>query len=174
VARATAFLLLSDSKASYQIEGEKPSPDRLRRWGQAIMKAGRAKLSIEEIVSLQREVIGDDRFVRLGLRVEGGFVGEHDRHTQAPPPDHISARPDDLDSLMQGLIAFDARSGAGSTDAGVAAASAAFGFVYFHPFEDGNGRIHRWLIHHMLAAAGFAAPGLVFPVSAVMLREIMT
>ena len=37
----------------------------------------------------------------------------------------------------------------------VAAAAVAFGFVYIHPFEDGNGRLHRWRIHHVLARAGF-------------------
>jgi hypothetical protein len=57
-------------------------------------------------------------------------------------------------------------------DAIAAAAAIEFGFVYIHPFEDGNGRLHRWLIHHVLAAAGFAVAGIVFPVSAVMLREI--
>ena len=41
----------------------------------------------------------------------------------------------------------------------------AFGFVYIHPFEDGNGRIHRYLIHHVLAERGFNPPGVVFPVS---------
>jgi len=54
----------------------------------------------------------------------------------------------------------------------VAAASAAFGFVYVHPFEDGNGRLHRWLIHHVLAAAGYNPPGLVFPISAAILRNL--
>lgn len=54
----------------------------------------------------------------------------------------------------------------------VAAAAVAFGFVYVHPFEDGNGRIHRWLIHHVLTAAGYSPPSVVFPVSAVILREI--
>jgi hypothetical protein len=34
--------------------------------------------------------------VTLGLRTEGGFVGTHDRDTQAPVPEHISARPHDL------------------------------------------------------------------------------
>ncbi|MFC0220163.1 Fic family protein [Pseudochelatococcus lubricantis] len=29
-----------------------------------------------------------------------------------------------------------------------AAAVLAFGFVYIHPFEDGNGRLHRYLIRH--------------------------
>ncbi len=43
----------------------------------------------------------------------------------------------------------------------VAAATAiAFGFVYIHPFEDGNGRLHRWLIHHVLATAGYNPPGV--------------
>jgi Fic family protein len=54
----------------------------------------------------------------------------------------------------------------------IAAAAIAFGFVYIHPFEDGNGRVHRWLIHHVLSRAGYNPPATVFPVSAVMLREI--
>jgi Fic family protein len=63
-----------------------------------------------------------------------------------------------------------------STDGGldpvVAAASLAFGFVYIHPSVDGNGRLHRWLVHHALAAARFNPPGLVFPVSAAILRHL--
>ncbi len=48
----------------------------------------------------------------------------------------------------------------------------AFGFVFTHPFEDGNGRLHRNLIHHVLAARGFNPPGVVFPVSATILARI--
>ena len=48
----------------------------------------------------------------------------------------------------------------------------AFGFVYVHPFEDGNGRIHRYLIHHVLAQRGFNPAGVVFPVSAAILDRI--
>jgi hypothetical protein len=44
-----------------------------------------------------------------------------------------------------------------------------FVFVFVHPFEDGNGRIHRHLIHHMLAMRGFSPIGVVFPVSAAIL-----
>ena len=54
----------------------------------------------------------------------------------------------------------------------IAAAVLAFGFVFVHPFEDGNGRIHRYLIHHVLAARGFNPPGVVFPVSATILDRI--
>ena len=54
----------------------------------------------------------------------------------------------------------------------IAAAVLAFGFVYVHPFEDGNGRIHRYLIHHVLAQRGFNPAGVVFPVSAAILERI--
>jgi hypothetical protein len=171
LARAAAFLLLEDSKSSYVIEGEDPPQDRVQRWGRAIGEAGRQPLDLDELLRLQRIVIGDARFVRLGLRHEGGFVGAHDRHTGAPLPDHISARPEDLPSLIDGMIAFDARIAPG-LDAVVAAAALAFGFVYVHPFNDGNGRLHRYLIHHVLARRGFNPPGIVFPVSAAILSRI--
>jgi hypothetical protein len=170
--RAAAFLELSDSKASFAIEREHPSRDRALRWASAARNAGTRELSTEYLVDLQRLVIGDDRFVKLGLRDEGGFVGEHDRDTRQPIPEHISARADDLALLMAGMEAYDLRTRRNGYDAVVAAASLAFGFVYVHPFQDGNGRLHRWLIHHALAARKFTPPGIVFPVSAAMLRNL--
>lgn len=171
IARAAAYLLLKDSKSSYVIEGENPPQDRIQRWGRAISEAGRTPLDLDELLRLQRIVIGDERFTRLGLRTEGGFVGVHDRDTRAPIPDHVSARPEDLPSLVRGLIEFD-RGPARQLDAVMAAAVLAFGFVYIHPFVDGNGRIHRYMIHHVLARRGFNPAGVVFPVSAAILEEI--
>ena len=171
LARTAAFLLLKDSKASYVIEGENPPQDRVQRWGRAIGEAGRRSLDLDELLRLQRIVIGDARFVRLGLRLEGGFVGEHDRDSNMPLPKHISARYEDLPSLVDGLIAFDSEA-AQQIDPVIAAAVLAFGFVYTHPFEDGNGRLHRYLIHHALAARGFNPPGVVFPVSSAILDRI--
>ena len=174
IARAAAFLLLEDSNASYVIEGERPAQDRVRRWGQAIGEAGQAPLTGEELLRLQRVVIGDTRFTHMGWRVDGGFVGGRDRDTNAPLPDHISARAEDLPQLIDGLIAFGERSEAGAAplDPVVAAAAMAFGFVFVHPFEDGNGRIHRWIVHHVLGRRGFNPSGVVFPVSAVFLQRI--
>jgi len=171
LARTAAFLMLKDSRSSYAIEGESPAQDRIQRWGRAIGEAGRRELDLEELLRLQKIVIGDARFLNLGLRRKGGFVGEHDRDTRMPLPDHISARPDDLQSLIEGMIAFD-HDAAQRLDPVVAAAVLAFGFVYIHPFEDGNGRIHRYLIHHTLAQRGFNPPGVVFPVSAAILERI--
>lgn len=172
IARAAAFLLLNNSKSSFAIEGERPSGTRAVRWGQAIAEAGNTQLSLSEFDRLQRIVIGDARFVRLGLRDEGGFVGVHDRETGDPIPDHISARAQDLPDLIAGLADFAARAQSGGFDPVATAAALAFGFVYIHPYVDGNGRLHRWLIHHALAAANYNPPGLVFPVSAAILRRL--
>jgi Fic family protein len=169
LARAAAFRLLNDSKSSFAIEGERPSGDRATRWGQAIAQAGTRPLSIAEFDRLQRIVIGDARFVRLGLREEGGFVGVHDRDTNMPVPDHIGAKPQDLESLLVGLIDYVDRTTRGRMDP---VAAAAFGFVYIHPYIDGNGRLHRWLIHHALALAAFNPPGLIFPISVAIYRRI--
>jgi hypothetical protein len=171
LARTAAFLLLKDSRSSYAIEGEHPPQDRIQRWGRAIAEAGRQPLDRDELLRLQRIVIGDARFVRMGFREEGGFVGDHDRETRMPLPDHISARPEDLPSLIDGIVALD-RGPALRLDPVIAAAVLAFGFVYVHPFDDGNGRIHRYLIHHVLAERGFNPPGVVFPVSAAILDRI--
>jgi hypothetical protein len=171
LSRAAAFLLLKDSKSSYAIENEKPPQDRIQRWGRAIGEAGRHPMDLDELLRLQEMVIGDTRFIHIGLRIEGGFVGEHDRATGMPIPAHISARPEDLASLVNGMFEFD-QGVAEKIDPVVAAAILAFGFVYAHPFEDGNGRIHRYLIHHILSRRGFNPPGMIFPVSAVILDRI--
>lgn len=171
LARTAAFLLLKDSKSSYVIEGERPPQDRIQRWGRVLGEAGRAALDTQELLRLQAIVIGDQRFVKLGFRKEGGFVGAHDRDTQRPIPDHISARHEDIAGLMAGLVAFD-HSAEHDLDPVIAAAVLTFGFVYIHPFEDGNGRIHRYLMHHVLARRGFNPPGLHFPVSSAILDRI--
>lgn len=172
LSRAAAFLLLKDSKASYTIEGEAPAHNRIERWGKIIGEAGQHKLSIEELENLQKIVIADKRFIMPGCRTEGGFVGDHDRVTGMPMPVHISARPEDLQTLLSGLIETYQLICKSDYDPVLAAAIIAFGFVFIHPYEDGNGRIHRYLFHHVLAEKGFVPKGLVFPVSSVILDRI--
>ena len=171
--RASAFLLLKDSKASFTIEGETPVNSRAIRWGKAIGQAGREPLSKEELLRMQQIVIENSRFIKMGFRKSGGFVGEHDRATGEPIPDHISARWQDLDKLTDGLLqANDILEQ--NFDAVLAAAVIAFGFVFIHPLEDGNGRLHRYIIHHILAKKKFAQEGLIFPVSSSILNHIDT
>lgn len=170
--RASAFLLLKDSKASFSIEGESPKSKRAARWGKAIGQAGMKDLSHEEFVRLQQIVIENPRFLDMGYRKKGGFIGDRDSGTFSPIPDHLSAKHSDLNQLMSGLIETNTILLSEETDAVLAAAVIAFGFVFIHPFVDGNGRIHRYLIHHVLAKKQFSQQGLIFPVSASILNHI--
>jgi hypothetical protein len=171
VARAAGFMLLADSRASFEIEGERPPRSRLERWGRAVLQAGKHQLTLDEILRLHGVLIEDTRFVRPGLRSDGVFLGERD-HQGNPLPEFVGARPADLPDLMTGLLAANDRMRDDGLDAVLQAAATAFGFVYVHPFEDGNGRVHRCLIHHVLAERKCTPPGMVFPVSSVMLDRI--
>ncbi len=171
--RASSFLLLKDSKASFTIEGENPPNARAARWGKAIGQAGGKPLSTEELNRLQQIVIENGRFMEMGFRKKGGFVGEHDRTTGEPIPEHVSARWQDIDQLITGLLKTnELLESEDDFDAVLAAALIAFGFVFIHPFEDGNGRLHRYIIHHVLATKKFTQQGVIFPVSASILDKI--
>lgn len=173
MARTAAFLLLKDSKASYAIEGERPPQNRAQRWGRAIAQAGQKPITKDELIRLQQIVIDNPRFTKMGFREQEGFIGEHDRRYGTPIPDHISARWKDLNLLMDGLIATSQKLEKDeSFDAVLAAALIAFGFVFIHPFVDGNGRIHRYLIHHCLLRKEYVSKGIIFPVSAIILERL--
>lgn len=171
VTRAASFLLLADSRASFEIEGERAPRSRLERWGKAVLQAGKNTLTLEEIIRLHSVLIEDARFVFPGLRPDGVFLGERD-HLNDPMPEFIGARPDDLEAQCVSLLAANDRMRDGDLDPVLQAAATAFGFIYVHPFQDGNGRVHRCLIHHVLAERGYTPPGMVFPVSSVMLDRI--
>lgn len=171
ISRAASFLLLADSQASFQIEGERPPRNRIERWGRAVMQAGKNPLSVEEIIRLHGVLIEDNRFVQGGLRTNNVFLGEHTPDGE-PLLEFIGAKPDDLADLTSSLIKTNILMKEGNLDPVLQAAATAFGFVYVHPFADGNGRLHRCIIHHTLSDRQFTPPGMLFPVSSVMLNWI--
>ena len=170
--RAASFLLLKDSKASFTIEGENPGTNRALRWGKAIGEAGKNSLTKVELLRLQEIIIESKRFIKMGFRTEGGFVGDRERTTGEPIPDHMSAKWQDLDQLIEGLINTYHLLDKEKFDPVLTATAIAFGFVFIHPFSDGNGRIHRYLIHHILAKLNLTYQGIIFPISASILDKI--
>ncbi len=169
--RVAASLLLKDAKASYAIEGEQPPQHRIQRWGKAVAEAGQQEIDLDELLRLQKIAIGDQQLVPMGLRREGGYVGDTDWDGRTPLPVHIGARNDDLPGLVEGILAYCQGAGA-SMDPVLAAAVLSFGFIYIHPLADGNGRLHRYLMHHKLAQSRVIPKRLVLPLSATILDDM--
>lgn len=170
--RAAAFLYLKETQSSFEVEREKPGSTRAQRFADLLREAESNRLLSEDrFIELQNAVV-DSRFREASYRTRqnwiGDDLGQRKRIAFVPP------RPDDARKLMDGLVEFSEklRTDPTALDPIIAAASLSFGFVYIHPFMDGNGRLHRYLIHEVLSTAGFTPKGIVLPVSAVILANL--
>ncbi len=170
--RATNYLYNKETRSSYEIEKEQPSPGRMEKFVALLMKAGTeptAELLTEPyLVRLQNDIV-DPRFATAGFGDFQNYIGQslpgyqEMIHYICPPPAM-------LHTMMEGL-----RETAEKTSGiypEIRAALIAFGFVFIHPFEDGNGRLHRFLIHDVMVHDGVVPKGLIIPVSAHMLNNI--
>jgi hypothetical protein len=172
--RAVHYLFTKETKSSFAIEGEAPSKDRTERFVAALKRADKFDpTSKQSLVELQNAIV-DARYAQKDWRDIQAYIGE-------TLPDFsekvhfVCPKPGDVASLMGGWMTMTGRML--QPDSGVhpvcAATAAAFGFVFVHPFVDGNGRIHRFLVHNVLSETGFTPSGMVFPVSAAMLRDMV-
>lgn len=179
--RAATYLYLRETQSSFEVEREKPSADRAQRFVDLLRQTDtKAPLTEERLVELQQAVI-DPRFHEFTWRQEQNWVGKDLGNRNQI--DFVPTRPEDLPTLMSGLLSLAEQSRCNNTeeidsnydmqiDPVILATTIAFGFVFIHPFMDGNGRIHRYLIHEVLANAGFTPRGIVLPVSAVILANL--
>lgn len=99
------------------------------------------------------------------------FLGERD-YVNHPLPEFIGAKQADLQQLMKEWLATNTALKKSSLHPILQTAILAFSFVYIHPLQDGNGRLHRYLFHHVLADRGFTPKGIIFPVSSVIFDQI--
>jgi hypothetical protein len=169
--RAMSYLYTKETKSSFEIEHIKATSTRTERFISLLHLAEKDDFCEKvRLVDLQNRIV-DPRFRDNDYRDSQNYVGE----TVAWQKEKVhfaGPRPKDLATLMEGLIASHERMGAGGVSAVIHAAAIAYGFVFLHPFEDGNGRIHRFLIHNILIRRGFTPAGFIFPVSASMLQNM--
>jgi hypothetical protein len=169
--RASQYLYVKETKSSFAIEHLSPDQRRTARFVELLREAGKVDCYSEaELVALQRAIL-EERYAAAGFRDSQNYVGESLGLTRELIH-YVPPKPGDLRALMEGWMNCCKRLEAGKVHPIVTATVAGFGFVFLHPFEDGNGRLHRFLLHHALAATGFAPPGIVFPVSATMLKQL--
>lgn len=170
LARAVNYLYTKETRSTFDIEREAPAPDRATRFVAALQVFPNEIWEQEDLIQLQNQIV-DSRYRATDWRDFQIFVGSNPMGIR-DEVEFICPRPEDVASLMLGWqilainLALDE-----TVHPIIAAAVVAFSFVFIHPFDDGNGRIHRFLIHQMLVRKGFTPPGLIFPVSASILRD---
>lgn len=170
--RVMAWAYLSETRDSFAIENEVPTPEKENAFLQAMAHLrDRVPVTEDYLVGLQNTVISSP------LRAEAGFRGAQNWLQRgghgALAVRYVPPSPEHMAPLVDGLI----RMANASDDVPplIKAALVSFGFVFIHPFMDGNGRVSRLLAHHCLHAKG-ALPDVkgspaILPLSVAMKRE---
>lgn len=171
LARAISYLYTKETRSSFAIEHEDIEPGtRMERFMAQLAAAGERPLVSESALTELQQSFVDPRYAEAGFR--GGdapevYVGETIHWREKIH--HVGARSASTPEIMAAWARMRPVSGIGG--AVVEAACRSFAFVFIHPFGDGNGRIHRLLLHNVLALRGVFPPRLIVPISAVLLAD---
>lgn len=168
--RALTWAYLSETEQSFAIEHETPSQNKATAFVALLQQAHeKRELSEDYLVDLQSATIANPFDQAAAFRHEqnwlrsGGLRGASSVSYVPPPPALLA-------DLMPQFMRL-ANTIPKQIDPIVAASIASFGFVFLHPFMDGNGRLSRFLFHYALCQSGQLERGLLLPVSIAMKRH---
>ncbi|MYZ44733.1 Fic family protein [Schauerella aestuarii] len=167
--RALGWAYLDETRGSFQIERDPPSDDRARRFVQLLHQAHQGMpLTEAYLAELQSSIIRSPHHQEVAFRHQQNWLASASR-SAAVNVTYIPPAPEPLEALMADFMAFaNAPAQGDGNNALIKAMLVSFGFVFNHPFMDGNGRISRFLVHHSLCRAGVLQQGLILPISVAM------
>ncbi|WP_332765847.1 Fic family protein [Pseudomonas koreensis] len=167
--RAISWAYLHETRDSFAIEKEEPSEEKSQRFVRLLRQAHeRTELSEDYLVELQNSTVSNPFDKAVLFRHEQNHL--HNGLRGAAGVSYVPPAAQLCRELMDDLMAF-ANHSAKQVDPLIAASVVAFGFVFLHPFMDGNGRLSRFLIHQILCQSGALQNGLLLPVSVAMKHE---
>ena len=160
---ATQYLCMKETKSSFAIERLTPDQRRMARFVELLKRKGDTSLTKEFLIRIQNDIV-DERYRDHDYRKSQVYVGE-----SLTPMDerihYIAPKPEDIDNLMKSYLEMADDLLKNSCDPILSAALISFAFVFLHPFDDGNGRLHRYLLHYVLSRRRFVSEGMIFPFS---------
>jgi len=163
--RALSWVYLSETKDSFAIEKEQPDTNKIQRYTNLLRQAHIPRAIDEDyLIELQKATINNPYEWAVSYRNEQNYLSNGPGAigvTYVPPSPNLCRElmqewerltnqlPDQVDPIVLGAVI-------------------SFGFVFLHPFMDGNGRLSRFMFHHVLCRSGQLTNGLLLPVSAVL------
>lgn len=172
IGRSVNYLYTKETKSSTEIENEQPSQQRMQRFLHAIKNVGLYELSKSILISVQNQIVADSAKatdyrtseIYVGHTIQRFGLRDEDVH-------YIGAKQEHVASMMQGLLKLhDNLMLDGKLPPLMHATLISFGEVYIHPFDDGNGRLHRFLIHDVMKHRE-PEHKFIIPISAAILKN---
>lgn len=172
IGRSVNYLYTKETKSSTEIEREKPNRQRMQRFLNAIKNVGLYELNKHSLINVQNQIV-DEKFKAIDYRKSEIYVGttiqrfgnrDEDVHYVGAKQEHVASMMNGLFKLHENLM-ID-----GSVPPLFHATLISFGEVYIHPFDDGNGRIHRYLIHDVMKHRE-PEHKFIIPISAAILKN---
>lgn len=172
IGRSINYLYTKETKSSTEIEKERPSSQKMKRFLNTIKNAGLFELTKEKIIDIQNQIVEDSKktndyrkdeiYVGTTISRLGGL--DEDVHYIGPLAKHV-------ESMMQGLLDTHHKLMVDRKIPSLMHATViSFGEVYIHPLNDGNGRTHRYLIHDVMKQRE-PEHQFIIPISAAILKN---
>lgn len=172
LSRSINYLYTKETKSSTEIEKEKPDKQKMQRFLNSLKNVGLFALDKFKLIDVQNQIVEESAKatdyrtceIYVGSTIQRfGFMDE-DVH-------YIGAKAEHVHSMMDGLFKTHERLMLDNQmPALIHAAIISFGEVYIHPFDDGNGRIHRYLIHDVMKQRE-PEHKFIIPISAAILKN---
>jgi len=170
--RSINYLYTKETKSSNEIERETPVKHKMKRFLNVIKNVGLFELTKEKLIDLQNKIVEENKRAN-DYRTDEIYVGSTIHRLGGIDEDvhYIGALAKHVPSIMHGLLKtherlmIDAK-----VPALIHATAISFGEVYIHPLDDGNGRIHRYLIHDVMKQRE-PEHKFIIPISAAILKN---
>jgi len=167
--RAVRWAYLSETQGSYAIENELPTSSKAEAFSTLLARAHAPERITEDyLVALQNLAVSNPLDKAVQFRAQQNWL--RNALPGALGVTYLPPAPSLLMPLMDQIMAL-----ANGTSSGVnplvLGSLVSFGFVFAHPFMDGNGRLSRFLFHKLVCSQGALPSGLVLPVSVAMKRH---
>ncbi len=168
IQKSVNFLYAKETKKSNEIEREHPDKKREAKFIELLKRAHEVESINEKIIVELQNAIADPRYAVSSYRNFQTYIGSTDLFGNETIH-YICPKGDDNKELMLNFEALcrDIMEDK-NVDPIIASTIISFLFVYLHPVEDGNGRIHRFLIHFVLSKKQVTPKGMIFPISSVI------
>lgn len=171
--RAVEYMYTKETRSSFEIEKEDIKGDKATRFVKSLKQIESFNpTKPQDLIDLQNIIVSNQRFHARNWRDKHVYIGEYENNL-SEKIHCIFPKPKDVPDLMDGWNEFVKTVLSQKDSAITFSAMISFGFVFIHPFLDGNGRIHRFLIHFILNKLKLTPPGMIFPVSAAILRDTL-